>query len=1020
MLKTVCKRICDISLGKCALWMKLLLSSRIYFIFFFLFKGTESLSADLRLLCAADLYLDSALFGSCKTFESDDSFGMSLSAASENIFLRTKSRTSALENEALITCKVTPRPEWSSLIHIAVLANVLKRPIQSLYPDNTGFHYRQLYHGMFEPLSGDMLMTRPLHILWSVDGALPHGVFTPNHFVSVLANEGDVDSSSFKTQYKPKKKVSGQQKTLFDFNFSTSTNAYDDNEEAATGRKHESESMKTNSDDTNKPSPEREEQLKDDKKPGSPVETDFGEDDIAYGHSDGMESELEKNEFTESEPTSNIPEQNQPKSFQFPPRYFGKSKPIKRYFQGEWFDQFNWLHYSEGCDKAFCYTCMRAQARSLITESKAEQAFVTVGFTNWKDAIRSFTKHEYSESHKEAVLRLNISKECLDVGKTLTSKSENEMACNRKALLKLMSNLRFLARQGLPLRGAGDDSNSNFSQINLLRGEDDPEFITWLNKKRFKYDCPEIQNEILNIMGQTIVRDLASKMRQSEYFAILADETTDKSNREQLVVCLRWIDQKLNINEDFVGLYLIDNTKADTIAHAIKDVLIRLNISVSKCRGQTYDGASSMAGRKAGVQAQIKQEEKRALFNHCHGHLINLACADNVKSSKTIANALDTALEITKLVKDSPQRDTKLEKIRQAAANDGETPTAGIRVLCPTRWTVKANTMDRILNNYESLQELWDWSIENIKDASMKARIRVVKSHMMQFDFYFGLSLGECLLRHADNLSGTLQRKELSAAEGKSIAMKTVKTLDKMRSEESFCLFWSNVNKQAQKSSVENPKLPRKRKVPERFEMGAAEAEFVSSAEAHFRQIYYAAIDHITTAIVDRYDSQDFNTYLQAEQLLLKCVKGSTYEMEFETVTKFYGDDFHPKTLKSQLQALSANFESDKKLEDITLSAIVKYFESESVRNWLSDVLKLLKLVLIMPATNATSERSFSSLRRIKTFLRSTMTQSRLNSLMTLHVHRDYVDKLVLREIATEFIQKGQRITIFGKFDSSE
>ena len=154
------------------------------------------------------------------------------------------------------------------------------------------------------------------------------------------------------------------------------------------------------------------------------------------------------------------------------------------------------------------------------------------------------------------------------------------------------------------------------------------------------------------------------------------------------MICLPWIDQKLNIIEDFVGLYLIDNTKADTIAHAIKDVLIRLDISVSKCRGQTYDGASSMAGRKAGVQAQIKQEEKRALFNHCHGHLINLACADNVKSSKTIANALDTALEITKLVKDSPQRDTKLEKIRQAAANDGETPTAGIRVLCPTRWTV--------------------------------------------------------------------------------------------------------------------------------------------------------------------------------------------------------------------------------------------------------------------------------------------------------------------------------------------
>ena len=86
---------------------------------------------------------------------------------------------------------------------------------------------------------------------------------------------------------------------------------------------------------------------------------------------------------------------------------------------------------------------------------------------------------------REAVLRLKKSKKCLDVGKLLTSKSENEVAYNRKAMLKLMSILLFLARQGLPLRGAGDDQNSNFTQINLLRGEDDPEFITWLNKKRF-------------------------------------------------------------------------------------------------------------------------------------------------------------------------------------------------------------------------------------------------------------------------------------------------------------------------------------------------------------------------------------------------------------------------------------------------------------------------------------------------------------------------------------------------------
>lgn len=89
--------------------------------------------------------------------------------------------------------------------------------------------------------------------------------------------------------------------------------------------------------------------------------------------------------------------------------------------------------------------------------------------------------------------------------------------------------------------------------------------------------------------------------------------------------------KKLAVHEDMVGLYQIDDTGAETIANSIKDVLIRLNISIQKCRGQTYDGASPMAGHKTVVQARIKEDQPKALFNHCHGHLINLACAENIK-----------------------------------------------------------------------------------------------------------------------------------------------------------------------------------------------------------------------------------------------------------------------------------------------------------------------------------------------------------------------------------------------------
>ena len=81
-----------------------------------------------------------------------------------------------------------------------------------------------------------------------------------------------------------------------------------------------------------------------------------------------------------------------------------------------------------------------------------------------------------------------------------------------------------------------------------------------------------------------------------------------------------------------------------------------------------------------------------------------------------------------------------------------------------------------------------------------------------------------------------------------------------------------------------------------------------------------------------------------------------------------------------------------------------------------SEVSKLLKLILFLPATNCENERAFSALKRLKTYLRSTMGQERLNHLM-MHVHKSRTDKLIVIDIANNFVSKSERrLTIFGKF----
>ena len=74
-----------------------------------------------------------------------------------------------------------------------------------------------------------------------------------------------------------------------------------------------------------------------------------------------------------------------------------------------------------------------------------------------------------------------------------------------------------------------------------------------------------------------------------------------------------------------------------------------------------------------------------------------------------------------------------------------------------------------------------------------------------------------------------------------------------------------------------------------------------------------------------------------------------------------------------------------------------------------------------MPATNAVSERSFSALKRVKTYLRSTTGDSRLNHLMMLHVHKDRTDALTLVDVANDFVgEKENRKQLFSKFSAND
>ena len=93
----------------------------------------------------------------------------------------------------------------------------------------------------------------------------------------------------------------------------------------------------------------------------------------------------------------------------------------------------------------------------------------------------------------------------------------------------------------------------------------------------------------------------------------------------------------------------------------------------------------------------------------------------------------------------------------------------------------------------------------------------------------------------------------------------------------------------------------------------------------------------------------------------------------------------------------------------------------QSLEVGMSELVKLMKLVLVLPATNTISERAFSALKRVKTYMRSTMTGTRLNQLMKLHIHSERTDSINLADIPNEFCSRNEkRLFKLGTFSIAD
>jgi len=118
------------------------------------------------------------------------------------------------------------------------------------------------------------------------------------------------------------------------------------------------------------------------------------------------------------------------------------------------------------------------------------------------------------------------------------------------------------------------------------------------------------------------------------------------------------------------------------------------NLPLSALRGQTYDGASSMAGQYSGCQAFIRQKNPLALYVHCGAHCVNLVMEAVAVCSPHLRDPVQWVHELGTLSVQSG----KFKAMFAGNAADTYDTYRSLRPLCPTRWTVRVDSIRRVIS----------------------------------------------------------------------------------------------------------------------------------------------------------------------------------------------------------------------------------------------------------------------------------------------------------------------------------
>ncbi|XP_031405753.1 zinc finger MYM-type protein 1-like [Punica granatum] len=273
------------------------------------------------------------------------------------------------------------------------------------------------------------------------------------------------------------------------------------------------------------------------------------------------------------------------------------------------------------------------------------EVFVSEGYTNWK---KKETFNELvggpNSAHNKAWRRCeDLINQQQQIKFAFEKQSEPARKDYRLRLTASLDCIRFLLSQGLAFHGRNEakesHNQSSFLQLlYFLASHNDAIKNVVLNNApgNMKMISPDIQNDLIRACAMETTNVILHELGD-EFFAILLDESRDVSVKEQMAVALRLVNSEGYVVERFLGIVHVSDTTASSLKVAIQLLFLKHNLSLSKVRGQGYDGASNMRREFNGLKPLIMQENSSAYYVHCFAHQLQLALVAVAKKKPQVA-----------------------------------------------------------------------------------------------------------------------------------------------------------------------------------------------------------------------------------------------------------------------------------------------------------------------------------------------------------------------------------------------